>query len=249
MRNLRDLYNQAQQMNASDPDGAIRHLKSACDAGDLEAMYQLAVILEKREPMEAIRLFKELDAADIDSAACYVGRLYCEIDPELAKHWFERAIARKDFASNTAMLNLGRLLLGSGEAIEWLERSLASGEGGADAALSLAVAIVDRDTKRSLELLNFCVRHGKKRAYLGAALDLKKSGNDSAALKILQGGTDAGDWWALEGLYKLTPWSRPAKKVRYLLRALWRWKEQYKTLHEEDPQTFPPIPRLGIGQD
>lgn len=208
-------------MLASDPDIAIRRLQVATEAGDLEAKFQLAVVLTDRDPPVAIDLLKDLDASNFDGAAYYLGNLYWDSDLEAAERWLRRAVLRQDVASGVAALRLGILLSydrpeDPTEAVGLLERALNGGEKGA--AFWLAVAVEKTDRQKALALYGAAAQEGDTDSFYRIGCLLQDGGDKEGAHRMFQTGAGLGDTLAMIKLFHLNKWRHPITAVRWLYR-------------------------------
>lgn len=218
MRDTSELFWEAQELLRGDREGARRRLHAKAEDGDLNAKYQLAVMLLEWDPDEAVRLCAELDAADVDGAAFYLGGLYFDSDPETAKYWYRRAIDRDDLASGTAALGLGRLLYNedSPEAVQWLERAHAAGEEGS--AFWLAASLATADPDRAIALYNEAAREGESKASYELGRLLYGRGDKESGRAMYERGAALGDDRCLWALFD--SWSKddPKKALKWFVR-------------------------------
>ena len=112
------------------------------EQGDVDAMYNLGVLVEDDEPAEARRWYERAAAHDHTGAMFKLGVLVEYDEPAEARRWYERAAAH-DHAG--AMFKLGVLVEDDdpAEARRWYERAAAHDH--TDAMYNLGVLLEDSD--------------------------------------------------------------------------------------------------------
>ena len=120
---------------AMEPQAERAALERAAEAGDVDAMYSLGVLLVKYEPEVGRRWYERAAQAGHTPAMNNLGTLVAKEDPEAARRLYERSA---EAGNPAAMVNLGVLLSRSGDVVA------------ARALYERAAGLGDRHAKRIL---------------------------------------------------------------------------------------------------
>jgi TPR repeat protein len=105
------MYNSGVQDGEMDPHAERAALERAAEAGDVDAMYDLAVLVVRDEPDVGRGWYERAAEAGHAPAMNNLATLVAKEDPEAARRWYERSA---EAGNPAAMVNLGVLQRRSG---------------------------------------------------------------------------------------------------------------------------------------
>ncbi|MDL4818541.1 serine/threonine-protein kinase [Actinomadura opuntiae] len=201
--------------SATSPEEEYMYRRAA-NAGDIAAMYNLGIILQRKNPQEAAYWCRAAASAGDLDAMYNLGVIVEEADPREAEQWYRRAA---NAGHPAAMSNLGVLLRSSGhgkEGLRWYRRAAEAGHVGA--MFNLALVLHENKPQEAVHWYRRAADAGDVQAMTNLGGLLEDCGHGEEAALWYRRAAEAGSTKAMYNLGLALEETRPQEAEHWYRR-------------------------------